>query len=367
MGGRRIAILTSGGDAPGMNAAVRAATLVALAQGVEVFGVLRGYQGLLAGELAPLHSADVLGVLREGGTFLGSARSREFHARDARDRARAILRDQGIEGVIVIGGNGSLAGALALSNAAECAAEPVRVVAIPASIDNDVGLTGMCIGVDTAMNTIVDAVDKIADTATAHSRTFIVEVMGRDCGYLAMTSAIASGADTVLFPEAHHSEEQIVERLAAAVIAAHGRGHRNRRVICVKAEGVPIPAERLKALVDARLEQELGELTSETRVTVLGHVVRGGRPSAFDRLLASRLAHVAVRALLAGATRKMASWMPPAELPEEFGERSDVDPYCWLVELEAAIAESDEMLTGDSPLVRWRAGVFDELESVFLL
>lgn len=365
----RIAILTSGGDAPGMNAAIRAAALVAISRGVEVFGVQRGYRGLVEGDFRRLNPDDVFSVLRDGGTLLGTSRCPELVDRTVRDRARKALREAGIDRLLVIGGNGSLTGALALSDLAETGDHPLLVVGVPASIDNDVGLTGLCIGVDTAMNTIVEACDKIADTATSHGRTFLIEVMGRDCGYLAMTSAIASGADIVLFPEADRTDEQLVEGIVRTVLAVRRRSGRAKRVIAIKSEGVRIPTERLKQQVDERLRQESGEPGNEveTRITVLGHVVRGGRPSAFDRLLGSRLANVAVRALLDGGTRLMAAWMPPVELPAEIGQRSSVDPYCWLVDLPAALSETERLLTRQSQLARWRATVFDELADVFLL
>jgi 6-phosphofructokinase 1 len=270
---------------------------------------------------------------------------------------------------MVIGGNGSLTGALRLADPAECNQE-LKILGVPASIDNDLGLTGFSIGVDTAMNTIVEACDKIADTATAHDRTFIVEVMGRDCGYLAMTSAIAVGADLALFPEAGKPEHEIVKQIVDTVLTIRKGTRKARRVIIIKAEGVAIPVDRLKTEVDRRLaELAPGENPAEieTRVTVLGHVVRGGRPSAFDRLLGSRLANVAVRALVAGTSHKMAAWMPPVELPEEIAERSPADPYCWLVDLGAVLAETDNLLAGRSPLARWRAGAFSDIEDALLL
>jgi 6-phosphofructokinase 1 len=371
VGCKRIAILTSGGDAPGMNAAIRAATLVGRAAGAEVLGIERGYRGLLEDAFVPLGPADVAGILREGGTILGSARCKEFHQREVRDQARARLAERGVDGLLVIGGNGSLTGALHLADPTE-ATTPIKITGVPASIDNDLGLTGLAIGVDTAMNTIVEACDKIADTATAHDRTFIVEVMGRDCGYLAMTSAIAAGADLALFPEAGRAEHEIVESVVDTVLSVRARAttRRTRRVMIIKAEGVAIPIDRLKQLVDARLRERAPHADPnaiETRVTVLGHVVRGGRPSAFDRLLGSRLANVAVRALVAGQTNKMAAWMPPVELPEEVGSRSPADPYCWLVDLAAMLVETENLLRGRSPLARWRAGAFDEIEDALLL
>jgi len=371
MAGKRIAIMTSGGDAPGMNAAIRAATLVGRSLGADVVGVERGYKGLLESAFVPLTPGDVQGSLRDGGTMLGSARCKEFHRREVRDRGRDNLANHGVDGLIVIGGNGSLTGALRLADPDEIGGgRPLSVIGLPASIDNDLGFTGMSIGVDTAMNTIVEACDKIADTASAHDRTFIIEVMGRDCGYLAMTSAIAVGADLALFPEAGKPEAEIVEQIVETVTTVRTRARRSRRVLIIKAEGVAIPMERLKQEVDARLRERLpgSEGASiETRVTVLGHVVRGGRPSALDRLIASRFGNVAVRALLAGASHKMAAWMPAQDLPATIAAVSPFDPKIWLVDLAAALAETERLIAGQSPLTRWRAGAFDEIEDALLL
>ncbi len=364
---RKIGILTSGGDAPGMNAVVRAATLLAVSKGVEVTGIEHGYRGLLEGRFRSLGPSDVTRILREGGTTLGSARCPEMHERSARDLARRQLRDHGVDALMVIGGNGSLAGAYALSDPDEDEAPP-RVIGIPASIDNDVGLTGLSIGVDTAMNTIVDACDKIHDTASAHDRAFIVEVMGRDCGYLAMTAAVASGADAVLFPEAGKSADAVVEQVLETVRATRRRVGRSKRAIIIQAEGVGISPGELKSRVDERLRAEdLEGLEIETRVTILGHVVRGGRPSAFDRLLGSRMANVGVAAAMAGRTRVMTSWMPPLDLPPEVAERSKADPYCLLVDLGAALEATRQLLDGDSPLAQWRTQVFAGLETVLRL
>jgi len=349
-----------------MNAAVRAAAMLLLAEGRQVLGVQRGYRGLLEGSFAPLAPADVSDIIREGGTVLGSARCLEFMERAGRDQARRQLRQAGMDGLIAIGGNGTLTGAAALCHPAELGEQPLQVIGIPASIDNDIGLTGMAIGVDTAMNTIVEACDKICDTASAHDRTFLVEVMGRDCGYLAMTSAIATAANGVLFPEAGKSEEDLVRSVVAAVKQAHRRQQRTKRVLVIVAEGTGVPMDNLRRGVEARLRQELpqADVALETRATVLGHVVRGGRPSAFDRLLASRLARVAVRGLLAGQTRKMAAWLLPGELPETVAQRSQDDPYCWLVQLDAVLQETAHMLDGTSPLVQWRRRVFADVEDV---
>nr|HEX4316822.1 ATP-dependent 6-phosphofructokinase [Kofleriaceae bacterium] len=366
---KRIAVLTSGGDAPGMNAAIRAAAMIGRSLDIDVLGCERGYRGMLDDAFVELSTTDLGGILRDGGTMLGSARCKEFHQREVRDRARAILAARGIEGLVVIGGNGSLTGALALTDPGELAGQQLAAIGVPASIDNDLGLTSMSIGVDTAINTIVEACDKIADTATAHDRTFLVEVMGRDCGYLAMTSAIAVGADLALFPEAGKPPAKIVQQIVDTVLSVRAKQKKARKVIIIKAEGVSVPIDQLKTEVDAALRARApgsDPASIETRVTVLGHVVRGGRPSAFDRLLGSRLANVAVRALAAGETRKMAAWMPPSELAADVGQRSPADPYCWLVDLVAVLRETDSLLAGHSPLARWRAGAFDQIETALL-
>lgn len=363
MAKRRISILTSGGDAPGMNAAIRAATLVALDQGCTVLGVEQGYRGLMEGEFRPLAPADVDDVLRDGGTMLGTARCPEFTTRAGRDTARRRLADARIDGLVVIGGNGSLTGASLLGAADELGDQRLQVIGVPASIDNDIGFTSMSIGVDTAMNTIVDACDKIADTASAHDRTFIVEVMGRDCGYLAMASSVAVGADVVLFRESGKSDTQIVHEVTDAVLEAH-QGRRRRRVLVIKSEGVKLPVDELKARVDRAIAARGADV--ETRVTVLGHVVRGGRPTAFDRVMASRMGHAAVRALIDDETLRMVAWRPSGGLPSS-AARTRLDPRCWLVDFTDVIAETAAMLDGTSPTIQWRAKVFDEIESVLRL
>lgn len=366
---RRVGILTSGGDAPGMNAAVRAAAALLSGRGVEPVGVYFGYRGLLREEIEPLTPAHVAHIIRDGGTILGSARCPEFMEPAGRQRAREILARHQIDGLIVIGGNGSLAGAAALTDPEEAGEEAISVMGVPASIDNDIGLTGLAIGVDTAMNTIVEACDKISDTASAFNRAFIVEVMGRDSGYLAMTAAVAAGADAVLFPESGRDEDEIVTSVVETIEAVLARQRRSRRALIIKAEGTRLSVDRLKALVDARMAATHGEDRPrvETRVTVLGHVVRGGRPSAFDRLLASRLTRVAVDALLAGRTREMAAWMVPMVPDAAKVVRSDSDPYCWLVELGAVLAETRRLLDGTSPLVQWRSRALDDVAPVLVL
>jgi len=235
------------------------------------------------------------------------------------------------------------------------------VVGIPASIDNDIGHTRLAIGVDTAMNTIVEACDKIADTAGAHDRAFIVEVMGRECGYLAMATSVATGADVVLFRESGKSVETLVGEVTDALIDLRQKGR--RRALIIKAEGVQVSAEGLKSRVDAALTARA--ISVETRVTVLGHIVRGGRPSAADRLIATRLGHAAVRALSEGQTRVMASWSP-GRLPD--GARwSSADPRCALIDLDDVLADTARLLDAESPEARWRAQVFDKMGPVLRL
>ena len=334
-----------------------------------MLGVRHGYKGLLDGKIGPIGTEDVNSILREGGTILYSARSRRFHHADERAKAREILTQHGVDGLIAIGGNGTLTGLTLLSDRSEAGDWPVQCIGIPASIDNDIALTGLAIGVDTAMNTIVDACDRIGDTASAHCRTFIIEVMGRDSGYLAMTSAIASGANMVLFPEAARTEEELVSSMVKTILTVRERHPDNPKVVAIKAEGVQSTNDRHKTLVDEKHCEATGEAHEdiETRVTVLGHVVRGGRPSAFDRLLGSRFGNVAVRAILAGEHRKMVSWLPPMDLPEGAGARSPADPYCYLVDLPKVLAATRQLIDGQSPLARWRTTAFDDLEDVFLL
>jgi 6-phosphofructokinase 1 len=349
--GARIALLTSGGDAPGMNAALRGAARVALSLGFEVLGVEEGYVGLLEGRVSPLQVPAADDGARRGGTILGSARSKVFPTPEGQRRAREVLAAHRVDALVVIGGNGSLAGARAISDA-------VAVAGLPASIDNDLGCTSMAIGVDTALNTIVGACDRIADTASAHRRTFFVEVMGRDCGYLAMTSAIAAGADAVLVPEAGRDEAAIVEGVARAMEAAYARDSGKRRVLVVKAEGVRVDAATLKLRVDARVAATLPDV--ETRVTVLGHVVRGGVPTAFDRLLGARLANAAVRALAAGERGFMAGWGGPGITRAACA----FDPYVVLTPLDEVLAETARLMSGDSEIARWRRKIVAEIEPI---
>ncbi|MFN2109132.1 MAG: 6-phosphofructokinase [Anaerolineae bacterium] len=289
---RRIAVLTSGGDGPGLNACIRAVTREALQRGSQVFGVRWGYKGLINGEIDELTSRDVGGIMNRGGTFLGTARCPEFKEIQVRRTALRQMNQLGIEGLVVIGGNGSLAGALSLHKM------DFPTYGVPASIDNDINGTDMAVGVDTTLNTILDAIDRIKDTAASHQRAFLIEVMGRDCGYLALASGLAGGAELILIPE---HEGPSLEKIADTVVEAYIKG--KSHCIMVIAEGWKPGTRAVAEYLRARKE----ELGFDVRVTVLGHVQRGGRPSAYDRLLATRMGAYAAEHLLGGESGMMAA------------------------------------------------------------
>lgn len=280
---KRIAVMTSGGDAPGMNAAIRSVVRTATTKDIEVFGVMRGYAGLIDDEFIPLSFKDVGGIMEKGGTVLRTARCEEFKVESGRKKAIENLEKHGIEGLVVIGGDGSLTGAAILSQF-----HGFATVGIPASIDNDVNATDMCIGVDTCLNTVTDAIQKLKDTASSHERAFIVEVMGRNSGYIALISGIVTGSEAIIIPEIPVDYQAVADKL----LMGRKRGKTNS--IVVVAEGAA------SAYTVARyLEYKIGY---ETRITILGHIQRGGSPTAFDRLLASRLGADAVQALIDGET-----------------------------------------------------------------
>jgi len=281
---KRIGVLTSGGDGPGLNPCIRAVTRMALGHGLEVMGIERGYAGLMDGEIIPLDARSVGGIIGRGGTFLGTARAPEFKTPQGQREALRNLNRHGIEGLVVIGGNGSLAGACALHQL------DFPVVGVPATIDNDAVGTDMAIGVDTALNTILDAIDKIKDTASSHQRAFLIETMGRDTGYLALMGGIAGGAEMVLIPEVETTLEEVAQGLLDAYV--RGKAH----CIAVVAEGYK-PGTQAVADYLCERQEELG---FEVRVTVLGHIQRGGAPMAFDRILATRLGAAAARELQEG-------------------------------------------------------------------
>jgi 6-phosphofructokinase 1 len=308
----RIAVLTSGGDAPGMNAAVRAVARMAFAWDWEAVGIESGYRGLLEGRSRLLGNRGVGGILQRGGTVLGTARSPEFATPEGQERAARNLEEANVEGLVVIGGEGSLTGALRLEE------RGVAVVGLPATIDNDVWGTDMAIGVDTALNTALEAIDRIKDTASSHQRAHVVEVMGRRCGYLALMSAIAGGAEAVLVPEFEPHREEIMQAFQRSW--EQGKPH----FIVVAAEGAPLSAEEFHEYVN----QAGGGV--ESRLTVLGHVQRGGSPTAFDRVLASRMGTAAVKALSEGQSGVMIALrgrqMERIPLNEVVGRSRPLDP-----------------------------------------
>ncbi|MCI0722561.1 MAG: 6-phosphofructokinase [Acidobacteria bacterium] len=281
---KRIAVLTSGGDAPGMNAAIRAVVRTGLHQGWEVFGVRRGYAGLIAGNFISLDARDVGGIVQQGGTILGSARSPEFQTEEGRMKALRELRQRDIGGLVVIGGDGSQAGAHALSQMG------LAVVGVSSTIDNDLYGSEITIGVDTALNIALEAIDRLKVTAASLQRAFLVEVMGRDCGYLALMAGIAGGAEAVVIPEMETDPEVVARGLRAAY--DRGQAH----AIVVVAEGARYNAEGLVRYFREHHER----LGFDLRATTLGHVQRGGSPGAFDRLLATRLGAAATEHLARG-------------------------------------------------------------------
>ena len=282
---KRIGIITSGGDVPGLNACIRAATRTAIALGAEVIGIENGYAGLIKGQFQSLTLRSVSGILTKGGTFLQTARSKEFETEAGVCKAAQQVRDGGIDGLIIIGGNGSLMGANALYQLG------VPLVGVPKTIDNDQYGTDIAIGVDTALNTISDAVSKIKDTASSHHRAFLVETMGRDCGYLALASGIISGAEMVLVPELPATPDEVAEVILRSYQI--GKAH----CIIMVAEGWKPGTQALKSYLNTHRDDD----TFDVREVVLGHIQRGGTPSAFDRMLATRLGAAAAEKLLDGS------------------------------------------------------------------
>jgi 6-phosphofructokinase 1 len=277
----RIAVLTSGGDAPGMNAAIRAVVRTGIARGWEVYGIRNGYEGLIDGKMFPLGAREVGGIINRGGTILGSARSLEFKTKQGQLKAIRNLNQFGIEGLVVIGGNGSQTGTHALHKL------DFPVVGVASTIDNDLYGSDITIGVDTALNIALEAIDRLKITASSHQRAFLIEIMGRDCGYLALMASIAGGAEAVLIPEVDVEPEEIAQRLTLAY--EKGKAH----AIVVVAEGAKYNATRL----DEYFQKHRERLGFDFRVTILGHVQRGGDPGAYDRILASRLGAGAVEAM----------------------------------------------------------------------
>jgi 6-phosphofructokinase 1 len=281
---KRIAVLTSGGDAPGMNAAIRAVVRTGIAQDLEVFGIRQGFAGLIDGEFVPMGARTVGGIIQRGGTILGSARCAEFKNESGQVKALRILRDHRIEALVVIGGNGSQAGAHALSQ------RGFPVVGVASTIDNDLSGSEMTIGVDTALNIALEAIDRLKVTASSHHRAFLVEVMGRDCGYIALITGITGGAEAIVIPEVITDPEAVAREFRTAY--ERGKAH----AIVVVAEGARYNAEGLAEYFQKHRER----LGFELRVTKLGHVQRGGAPGVFDRLLATRFGAAAIEQISQG-------------------------------------------------------------------
>lgn len=280
----KIGVLTSGGDSPGMNAAVRAVVRTGIYHGLEVFGIMRGYSGMVDNDIIKMESRSVANIIQRGGTILKTSRSKEFLTPEGRKKAYNNLKTHGIDGLVIIGGDGSFRGAQIFSNEYD-----IPCIGLPGTIDKDIAGTDFTIGFDTAVNTAVSAIDKVRDTADAHDRLFVIEVMGRDAGYIALHSGIATGAENILIPERRTDIEEIVNQLAEKE-----RRHKLVNLIVV-AEGDEFGgATEVAKVIQERLPQQ------EVRVCILGHIQRGGSPSCFDRLIASRMGYSAVECLIEG-------------------------------------------------------------------
>ncbi len=288
---KKLAVLSSGGDAPGMNAAIRAVVRTAIYNRMEIWGIRRGYQGLIEGDLFQMQAQDVSNIIARGGTILKTARSKEFQTEEGRAKAYQQLKDRGIEGLVLIGGDGTFRGAVEFFKQYH-----IPAIGLPGTIDKDLGGTDFTIGFDTAVNTAVDAIDKIRDTADAHDRLFIVEVMGRDAGYIALHSGIACGAEDILLPEVTTDVDSVLRR-----IADDERRKKTVHVLVVS-EGDDMEGGAQGLL--KRIKTDFPKL--DTRLSVLGHIQRGGSPTCADRVLASRLGFAAVQGLREGKTQVMA-------------------------------------------------------------
>lgn len=287
---KKIAVLTSGGDSPGMNAAIRAVVRTALSEGIEVVGVVRGYNGLINGDFRPMDVNSVSGIINLGGTVLYTARSPEFNTEEGMQKAIKVCHENNIDGVVVIGGDGSFRGARDLSD------RGIPCIGVPGTIDNDISSSDYTVGFDTALNTAVEMVDRLRDTAQSHDRCSVVEVMGRRAGYLALRTAIAVGATHVLVPEIDHDIDEVCEQINEA--RALGKQH----FIIIVAEGVAFRDGISVEEIAKQIQERTG---IESRATVLGHVQRGGRPTARDRVNASRMGYHAVKLLAKGQGKRV--------------------------------------------------------------
>lgn len=289
MGLKCVGILTSGGDSPGMNAAIRAVTRAAIYNGFKVKGIYRGYKGLITGEIASFKTQNVSNIIQQGGTILKTARCKEFMTKEGRKEAFEMMQKHGIDSLVVIGGDGSLTGARIFAEEYN-----IPIIGLPGTIDNDLYGTDTTIGYDTALNTIVEAVDKIRDTASSHDRLFFIEVMGRDAGFLALNGAIASGAEAAIIPEIATEVDQLAE-----LIKNGFRKTKNSSIVLVAESEITGGAMGLAE----RVKKEYPDF--DVRVTILGHIQRGGSPTANDRILASRMGAAAIDALLEGQRNVM--------------------------------------------------------------
>lgn len=318
---KRIGVLTSGGDSPGMNAAVRAVVRKGIFHGLEVAGVYQGYQGLIEGNIKDLEAGDVGDIIQRGGTKLYSARCPEFKTDAGQNKAIEQMKKHGLEGLVVIGGDGSYRGAMALTK------KGFPCVGVPGTIDNDIPGTDYTIGFDTALNTVIEAIDKIRDTATSHERTFIIEVMGRDAGDLALWAGLAGGAETILIPEENYDVDEIIDRLKK------GKARGKRHSIIIVAEGV-MSGNDLATLIEEKAE-------IETRVSVLGHIQRGGSPTARDRVLGSLFGARAVEVLLEGKGGKAIGMknhlVVDYDMTKAFTEEHDPDMTLYTLSKELSI------------------------------
>jgi len=285
---KRIAVLTSGGDAPGMNACVRAVVKMCLSKGIIPFGIMDGYQGMIEGRIIELGYSDVDNIIQRGGTILGTARSKDFMTKEGRVEAIRYLKEYKIDGLVLIGGDGTFKGATILSEELE-----IAIIGIPGTIDNDISGTDHTIGYDTALNTVVEAIDKIRDTASSHHRVFFIEVMGRNAGFIALNSALASGAEAVLIPEEITDISELVHQ-----IKNQNQGRRSSIIIVAEGDdggGAKDIMSKVEPFMDGY----------DLRCSILGHIQRGGSPSAFDRILATRMGAYAVELLELGKTKLM--------------------------------------------------------------
>ncbi|MEX2379923.1 MAG: 6-phosphofructokinase [Vicingaceae bacterium] len=286
---KKIAVFTSGGDAPGMNACVRAVVRTAMYSQVDVVGIIRGYEGMINGDFLPMQSSSVSNIIQRGGTILKSARSKNFMTKEGRAKAAENLKKEGVEGIVAIGGDGTFTGAKIFYEE-----HGIPTIGAPGTIDNDLYGTDYTIGYDTAVNTVVEAVDKIRDTADAHDRLFFVEVMGRDAGFIALRSGIGVGAEAILVPETETYVDRLIEKLQK------GWERQKSSSIIIVAEGDDAGgAYKVAEKVKAKFSHY------ETKVTVLGHVQRGGSPTAADRVMASQMGNAAVIALIEGRKNEM--------------------------------------------------------------